>query len=1099
NTGVANQCLKQSGVGNQLVWQDCDGGSGGSSATLQTVYNNSVNPELTLNSSVGGLTIRDSSTPLGANLFEIQNNAGSTTYLAVTVSGVSITGAASATGNINSSGGALQTNGTNRIDNSGNMVNIGSITGSGAISIASVGAGNDITIDGTDQFIVQDASVFNALSTFNANIDLGGNDIVGTTADINLSNFDVTGATGDVTAGTYNGQTISSAANFTGTVAVAGNTTLTGDVAVNGGDITSTGALNITPNGILTVGVTGQQLILQGNASTQLTATGGGFTTTVGFTGSPTAAVTYNFDRAATTGTYTICTTIGNCAGTGGGVTTSGGTTGTLPKFTGAQTLGDSLVSESGSTVTVNGNLNLITGNQFQINGTQISSANLSNDANLAKLSASQTFTGNTVAFQNAANSTNALNIQNQAGTRILTADSTNGRIVLGSSSALDGKLVFHNVSNANTVTIQPGTPGGNRTLTLPDADGIICTDSGNCAGAGATLQTAYNFSVGGTTPKIKVNSSLGAVDIQDADTPIAANLFNIRASNSSGLGSVLFGVGNTGQVTLQNSSNSTTSLRLLTAGGTSVLTGDTVNGAIILGQSGTLSGSLVFNNAANSNTTTIDLATPGTNRTITLPNASGTVCLSSGNCSGAGSSNTLQAAYDAGNSILTSNGRDIQFQLADTATDGNFTVDLQCDTACGANGRFAIQDDGIDVFTIASNGNITATGTYNTNTFTANSLQFGAASTATIQSAASQALTITSNAGATWSTSSGDLAIQAAGVLNVGNAGGTAINIGTNNAAHTISIGNAGATGVQTITMGGSGNASNTLVLEGGTGATAIQIGNGATAHGIQIGTGAAVQTIVIGSTNTTSTTTIQAGTGGLVLSTNSASASITAKSSTNGTAAFRVLNASDVPQFAIDTSNSRVYIGNPTADSTGALLVLDTKDTSGDPTGVNGGMYYNSNSGKFRCYEGSAWKNCLGMNETIAFNGTSGDGAASQWVDMPNAETELFIGTGFSQPSSRVRFDLSDATEARFIANVATAANSTAELRVQYSTDQSSWSYLDGSTGPSNVVGTVGTKVSSWVTVASGAKSDVYLRVVGVNGNLSDPRFGLIQLQIR
>jgi hypothetical protein len=150
-------------------------------------------------------------------------------------------------------------------------------------------------------------------------------------------------------------------------------------------------------------------------------------------------------------------------------------------------------------------------------------------------------------------------------------------------------------------------------------------------------LQTGYNFSVGGTTPKIKVNSSLLGVDIQDADTTIAANLFNVRASNAAGLGSVMFGVGNTGQVTLQNSANSATAFRLLTQGGTSVLTGDTTAGQILLGQSGTLSGSLVFRNATNANTVTIAAGTPGGNHIATLPNATGIICLDNGNCAGAG------------------------------------------------------------------------------------------------------------------------------------------------------------------------------------------------------------------------------------------------------------------------------------------------------------------------------------------------------------------------------------------------------------------------------------------------------------------------------
>jgi hypothetical protein len=91
------------------------------------------------------------------------------------------------------------------------------------------------------------------------------------------------------------------------------------------------------------------------------------------------------------------------------------------------------------------------------------------------------------------------------------------------------------------------------------------------------------------------------------------------------------------------------------------------------------------------------------------------------------------------------------------------------------------------------------------------------------------------------------------------------------------------------------------------------------------------------------------------------------------NNTSAFAVLNATAVPQFSIDTSNSRVYIGNSTADSTGALLVLDTKNTSGDPTGVNGGMYYNSNSQTFRCYENSLWYDCMPRHKIVLGSDTA------------------------------------------------------------------------------------------------------------------------------
>lgn len=62
----------------------------------------------------------------------------------------------------------------------------------------------------------------------------------------------------------------------------------------------------------------------------------------------------------------------------------------------------------------------------------------------------------------------------------------------------------------------------------------------------------------------------------------------------------------------------------------------------------------------------------------------------------------------------------------------------------------------------------------------------------------------------------------------------------------------------------------------------------------------------------------------------------------------------------FNVDTSASTVSIG--ASDTTGTVLVLDTKTGAGDPSGVAGAMYYNSSAGKFRCYEGAAWTNCIG-----------------------------------------------------------------------------------------------------------------------------------------
>jgi hypothetical protein len=115
--------------------------------------------------------------------------------------------------------------------------------------------------------------------------------------------------------------------------------------------------------------------------------------------------------------------------------------------------------------------------------------------------------------------------------------------------------------------------------------------------------------------------------------------------------------------------------------------------------------------------------------------------------------------------------------------------------------------------------------------------------------------------------------------------------------------------------------------------------------------------------------------------------------------------------------------------------------------------------------------------------------------WTNQPAGLTELFGTT-----VGRVKADLTAAAQVRVQASVATAGTAAAALRVQYSTDQSSWVYLDGSAGPSVGVGTTGLKVSSWVAPTAGAKADVFLRVVGISGDgAADPAFAHVLLQVR
>ena len=209
----------------------------------------------------------------------------------------------------------------------------------------------------------------------------------------------------------------------------------------------------------------------------------------------------------------------------------------------------------------------------------------------------------------------------------------------------------------------------------------------------------------------------------------------------------------------------------------------------------------------------------------------------------------------------------------------------------------------------IQGTGGLTVTGTTQINAATAGTTTIGSASGGAVGIASSAAVTITAAAASVWSTSTGDLSVQAAANLNLGNGGGTAINIGTNNAAHTIRVGNAGTTGVQDIGIGSAGNVGNLLSLEAGTAAGSLAIGNGSTAHSIQIGTsGTSTQTIVAGSANAGSTTKLVGGASSL----NVANAGTTLQSTTNSTTAFQVQNASGAPVLLVDSTTSNL-ISNP------------------------------------------------------------------------------------------------------------------------------------------------------------------------------------------
>ena len=161
------------------------------------------------------------------------------------------------------------------------------------------------------------------------------------------------------------------------------------------------------------------------------------------------------------------------------------------------------------------------------------------------------------------------------------------------------------------------------------------------------------------------------------------------------------------------------------------------------------------------------------------------------------------------------------------------------------------------------------------------------------------------------------------------------------------------------------------------------LNIGTDSSAETISIATGAAAKALTIGSTNTTSSTIIQSGTGSIKLQ------------GTGGT-----ISAPNVIQIGAGGAGST----NPDVFS------LDTKTLTGDPTAAgtpNGSMYYNVGDGKFRCLENGVWVNCItastatnpgGATTQIQFNdgGSFGGDADFAWDKTGNALSLGGVDTG-------------------------------------------------------------------------------------------------------
>lgn len=361
------------------------------------------------------------------------------------------------------------------------------------------------------------------------------------------------------------------------------------------------------------------------------------------------------------------------------------------------------------------------------------------------------------------------------------------------SFSVTDGDKVVVNgqLQATQSIVLNPSGPPGEAVLGqlyLDETTNQLLYYNGTAyvALGGGSVTNIFQTGVSSLQGQTGAVSFVGVNGITVSGTNVSVDA-SVARLDGSGNNQVFTGIG---QI-FRNAANGTAAFQVQNAANVSILAVNTAAGQTVLGQSGSLNGNLVVQNAANNNTITVQTATPTANRVITLPDADGTICLSTNNCGFSGGANTF---VNGGNSFggVTSLGNNDNFDLnietsgltrLTVEADGDLMVDSGTLFVDAANNRVGIgttsvsgsrlvvdngstsdnilqlQDNGNPVLTVADGGAVTANIrvlTPELNNISAGTLSVGTASTATtIQigtpstAALTQAINIGTNSGA--------------------------------------------------------------------------------------------------------------------------------------------------------------------------------------------------------------------------------------------------------------------------------------------------------------------------------------------------------------
>jgi len=389
---------------------------------------------------------------------------------------------------------------------------------------------------------------------------------------------------------------------------------------------------------------------------------------------------------------------------------------------------------------------------------------------------------------------------------------------------------------------------------------------------------------------------------------PLTTAVYALNANELGGLTASSFGQLDanqswTGYNIFKPAVDSTTAFQLQNqSAGTSYITGDSTNNQLVLGAASSLSGKLAFATAGGGTITVVPTST-ASNFTITLPAETGTVCTTAatGACSVAGS------GY-------------VQLAPASVQADSTSNNSIFVNKTSGTGNILELQKSGSDVFTVGNTGNITATGTFNTDTITSTALTLSGSNPVISASTTNTGLTLQTNGTGTLL-----LNTTGAGTVNVGTANSTIIGIGNSGATTTITgTTNVNTTGSTNTSINTGSNSGTVTIGNSSAGAIALQsastIGLTATTTITGLGSGSATALTVNNSTSTGSIFAAQDN--GTAVFTIADGGGVLAKNSTNSLTGFQIQpSGATTPIFNVDTTNNRVGIGSA---APGGLLTL-------------------------------------------------------------------------------------------------------------------------------------------------------------------------------